>query len=59
LWFATIQGIKRKQDLADLAPKNGFIPAESVERKCGQIGQAQEATREVGVGIDGFGLGTG
>jgi hypothetical protein len=27
LWFAAIQGIKGKQDLAGLAPKDCFIPA--------------------------------
>ena len=31
LWFAAIQGIKRNQDLADLAPKHCFIAAEAVE----------------------------
>jgi hypothetical protein len=54
LWFATIQGVEGKQDLADLAPKDGFIPAEPVERVAGQIGKAQKATREVGGGVDRF-----
>src|ERR1700751_3035518 len=35
LWFAAIQGIKRNQDLADLAPKDCFIAAEAVERVVG------------------------
>ena len=39
LWFAAIQGIKRNQDLADLAPKGCFISAEAVERVVGQIGE--------------------
>ena len=38
-WFAAIQGIKRKQDLAGLAPKGCFISAEAVERVVGQIGE--------------------
>jgi hypothetical protein len=29
LWFATIQDIKSKQDLADLAPRDCFISAKS------------------------------
>src|SRR5271169_3399001 len=53
LWFATIQCIESKQDLAGLAPKDCFIPAKSVERVTGQIGQAQKATCEVGGGISG------
>jgi hypothetical protein len=32
MWFAAIQEIKHKQDLADLAPKGCFIPAQPVER---------------------------
>jgi hypothetical protein len=52
LWFATIQCVEGKQDLADLAPKDGFISTKSVEREVGQIGEAQEATREVGGGVD-------
>ena len=32
LWFATIQCIESKQDLAGLAPKGCFIPAKPVER---------------------------
>jgi hypothetical protein len=53
LWFAAIQGIKRKQDLADLAPKDCFISAEAVERVVGQIGETQKATRELSGGIGG------
>jgi hypothetical protein len=54
LWFATIQGIQSKQDLAGLAPKDRFIPAQPVERVAWQIGQTQKATCEVGGGISGF-----
>src|SRR5208282_5331850 len=42
------------QDLAGLAPKDCFIPAEPVERVAGQIGQTQKATCEVSGGINGF-----
>jgi hypothetical protein len=59
LWFATIQCIEGKQDLADLAPKDCFIPAEPVEDEAGQIGEAQKATCEVGGRIDRFRLGAG
>jgi hypothetical protein len=51
LWFAAI--IKRKQDLADLAPKGCFISAEAVERVVGQVGETQKATRELSGGIGG------
>ena len=54
LWFAAIQGIERKQDLADLAPKGCFISAEAVEREVGQIGKTQKATRELSGRIDGY-----
>jgi hypothetical protein len=47
------QGIKRKQDLADLAPKGFFISAEAVERVVGQVGETQRATRELSGGIGG------
>ena len=53
LWFATIQCIESKQDLARLAPKDGFIAAEPVERVAGQIGQTQTATCEVDC-VNGF-----
>ena len=46
LWFAAIQCIESKQDLAGLAPKDCFIPAKPVERVAGQIGQTQKATCE-------------
>jgi hypothetical protein len=49
-----MQCIESKQVLARLAPKDCFIPAESVERVAGQIGQTQKATCEVGGGIDRF-----
>ncbi len=54
LWFATIQCIESKQDLAGLAPKGCFIPAKPVERVAGQIGQTQKATCEIGGGINKF-----
>ena len=54
LWFAAIQGIKGKQDLAGLAPKDCFIPAKPVERVVRQIGQTQEAMCQVGRGSNGF-----
>ena len=54
LWFATIQCIQSKQDLAGLAPKDCFIPAKPVEWVARPIGQAQKATREVGGGIYRF-----
>jgi hypothetical protein len=50
LWSAAIQGIKRNQDLADLAPKDCFVAAEAVERVVGQIGKTQIAPRELNVG---------
>src|SRR5580692_9535074 len=52
LWFAAIQGIKPKQDLADLAPKGRLISAEALERVVGQIRETQKATRELSGGID-------
>ena len=54
LWFATMQRIESKQDLAGLTPKDCFIPAKPVERVAGQIGQTQKATCQVGGGINGF-----
>ena len=53
MWFAAVQGIESKQDLADLAPKRCFVAAEAIEREVGQIGQTQKATREVSGAIDG------
>jgi hypothetical protein len=50
-WFAAIQGIKSKKDLAGLAPKGSFISAEAVECVVGQIGESQKATRELGGGM--------
>jgi hypothetical protein len=37
-----------------LPPQGCFIPAKPVERIGGQIGQTQQATLEVGCGINGF-----
>jgi hypothetical protein len=53
LWFAPIQGIERKKDLAGSAPTGSFVPAEAIGRVVGQIGEAQKATREVRGTIDG------
>ena len=47
LWFAAIQGVKRKQNLTGLTPKGYFIAAQAIEREVGQIGKAQKATREL------------
>jgi hypothetical protein len=52
LWFATIQGIEGKQDLANLAPKGCFIAAQAIEREVGQIGKTQKAARELNGRID-------
>ena len=52
LWFAAIQCIESKQNLAGLAPKDCLIPAKPVERVARQIGQTQKATCEVGGGIN-------
>jgi len=54
LWFAAIQGIKRKQDLAHLAPKSLFILAEAVERVVRQAGETQKATHELSGRDGGF-----
>jgi len=42
LWFAAIQGIERKKNLAGSAPTGSFVPAEAIERVVGQIGEAQK-----------------
>jgi hypothetical protein len=49
LRFAAIQGIERKQDLANLAPKGCFISTEAVERVVGQIGETQKASENASV----------
>ena len=63
LWFAAIQGVERKQDPADLAPKRCFVSAQPIEREVGQVGETQKATRELEGRIDprisGFRLGAG
>src|SRR5439155_1030898 len=46
-WLATIQGGERKEDLASLAPKRCFIPAQSIERVARQVSETQIALREV------------
>jgi len=53
LWFAAIQSIKRKQDLAALAPKDCLIAAQPIEGKVGQIGQTQKARGELNGRING------
>jgi hypothetical protein len=50
LWFAAIQGIKRLDDLASLAPGGSFIATDSIERVIGQIAEPQETTREFKIG---------
>ena len=52
LWFAAIQGIKRKQDLTGLAPKGCLIAAQAIQREVGQIGKTQKATRELNARIE-------
>ena len=44
-WFAAIQGIKRKQDLAALAPKGCFISAEAVEHITASIKRNRFGTK--------------
>ena len=51
VWFAAIQSIERKQDLARLAPKGCFISAKAIEREVRQIGETQKATRELSGGL--------
>src|SRR5262249_10101598 len=52
LWFAAIQRIERKQDLASLAPKRCFITAQAIEREVGQISETQKAPCELDSPID-------
>ena len=52
LWFAAIQRIERKQDLARLAPKRCFITAQAIECEVGQISETQKAPRELDRAID-------
>ena len=59
LRLAAIQGIKREQDLTGLAPKNCFIPAQTVKRVTGQISQTQKATCKVDGGINAYRTGWG
>jgi len=35
MWSATIQCVEGEQDLANLAPKDGFVSAEPIEREIG------------------------
>ncbi|MGA8692583.1 MAG: hypothetical protein WB689_01830 [Xanthobacteraceae bacterium] len=59
LWFTTIQRIERKQDPANLSPKGGFIAAEAIERKIGQVSQSQKAASELDTRSVGFHPGVG
>ena len=52
LWFAAVQGVEGKQDLASLAPKDCLIAAEALEREVGQIGKTQKATRDLNGRMD-------
>jgi hypothetical protein len=52
LWFSAIQGIDRKERLADLASQGCFIAAEPIEREVGQISKTQEATVELDIMMD-------
>jgi hypothetical protein len=57
MWFAAIQGVKRKQDLAGLAPKRCFISAEAIDRVVGRIGETQSNARaqhRIDIRLDGF-----
>jgi hypothetical protein len=54
-----MQCIERKQDLTDLAPKDCFISAKTIERVDGQIGQAQKATCKVSRRLDSIRSRTG
>jgi hypothetical protein len=53
LWFAAIQGIKRKQDLTGLTPKGCLIAAQAIQREVGQVGKTQKATCELDGRVDG------
>ncbi len=59
LRFAAIQTVERKQDLADLAPQDRFIPAEPVKREVGQIGEAQKQRARSVAGATGSGSALG
>ena len=52
--FAPVQCIERKQDSASLVPKGCFIPAESIKREIGQVGETQKTARELDSGNVGF-----
>jgi hypothetical protein len=39
LRFAAIHGVKREENLADLAPQRGLVSTEAVECEVGQIGK--------------------
>ena len=46
LGFASIQGVKRKQDPADLTPQRRFIAAKPIKCEIRQIRQTQKAAGE-------------
>ena len=52
LRLTAMQRLKRKQNLAELAPEPRFILAQTIERVAWQVGQAQETARKVGSWID-------
>ena len=56
---SSAQCIERKNDLASLTPKDGFVSAKPVERIAWQIGETQKATREVGARIGRIWRGAG
>src|SRR5579864_4075013 len=47
--FATAEKLQRKQELTRLTPKRTLVPAQPVERIGGQVCQADEGSREVGL----------
>ena len=53
--FSSIKHFQRIKDSAGLAPKIGFITAQPIERKIGQIGQPQEAAGELDIASNGSG----
>ena len=43
--FAAIHRVKRKEDLANLAPQQCLVPTEAVKGEVRQVGEKQIATR--------------
>jgi len=54
LWFAAIKCLERVKDSAGLAPKGGFVAAETIKREIGQVGETQKATSEFDIGRVGI-----